>query len=286
VEYQADGGDTLVRAGAGEPWDDLVSSAVSRGLAGIECLSGIPGSVGGTPIQNVGAYGQEVADTIQAVLVFDRQSRQPQIFSAADCRFAYRTSRFKQSDAGRFIVCEVTFRLRLGPATVTYADVVTHLERHRDLTPDVAGVRQAVLAIRRGKGMVLDDRDPDTCSVGSFFMNPVVSADLHAGIAVEYRGPGRVPGFAQPGGGVKMPAAWLIEQSGLLRGHRSGRAAISSKHPLALVNLGGATAREVVVLARHVKERVAARFGISLRPEPVFVGFDDDDEDVAYLLRT
>ena len=282
VEYGIDGGDTLLRVGAGESWDDLVASAVSRGLAGIECLSGIPGSVGGTPIQNVGAYGQEVANTIESVLVFDLHRRQSKTLSAADCRFAYRTSCFKQSEAGRFVVCEVTFRLRPGPATVTYADVVTYFERHPELSPDVAGVRQVVLAIRRGKGMVIDEGDPDTRSVGSFFMNPVVAAEVHTAIAAKEREP--VPAFAQPGGGVKIPAAWLIEHAGLARGHRRGRAAISSKHPLALVNLGGATAREVIDLAIDVKRRVADRFGIWLRPEPVFAGFDDD-EDVAFLLK-
>ena len=282
VEYRSDGGDTLLRAGAGESWDDLVSSAVSRGLAGIECLSGIPGSAGGTPIQNVGAYGQEVANTIDTVVVFDWQTAQPRTLSAADCGFSYRTSRFKRSDAGRFIVCEVTFRLRPGPPTITYSDVVTYFERQSELPQDVAGVRQAVLAIRRGKGMVIDEGDPDTRSVGSFFMNPVVPADVHAAIAAEHREP--VPGFAQRDGGVKIPAAWLIERSGLALGQRRGRAAISSKHPLALVNLGGATAREVIDLARDVKQRVADRFGIWLRPEPVFAGFEDD-ETVAYLLK-
>ncbi|MBI4266092.1 MAG: UDP-N-acetylmuramate dehydrogenase [Acidobacteria bacterium] len=283
VEFSAQGEETVLCARAGEPWDDVVAASVSRGLAGFECLSGIPGSVGGTPIQNVGAYGQEVSDTLDAVTVFDRQSGEIVSLSARACRFAYRKSRFKQDDAGRFIVCEVRCRLRPGPPTITYPDVITYLEQHATTSPRLADVRRAVLAIRRRKGMVVDPADPDTRSVGSFFMNPVVPVGVHARISAAYAD-GPVPGFALPSGEIKIPAAWLIEHAGLSRGDRCGRAAISSKHPLAIVNLGGATARDVLKLAVLVKRSVANRFGIWLHPEPVFAGFRHD-ADVEFLER-
>jgi len=280
VELVADGAATLVQARAGEPWDEVVAATVARGLAGLECLSGIPGSVGGTPIQNVGAYGQEVSNTLEAVAVFDRQTGRPAVLSAAECRFGYRMSRFKRDDANRFIVCDVTFRLRPGPPTVTYPDVVAHLERAGVASPDVAAVREAVLAIRRRKGMVLDAADPDTRSVGSFFMNPVVSARDHARLT---SAAGPAPSFALPGGDVKVPAAWLIEHAGFPRGFASGPVGLSSKHPLAIVNRGGASARDVLALAVRIKQQVADTFGVRLRPEPVFAGFDGDDRDVRYL---
>lgn len=278
------GDTTLLTVGAGEPWDDVVAAAVSRGLAGFECLSGIPGSVGGTPIQNVGAYGQEVAQTIDQIAVFDRCAGEMRALRAAECAFGYRTSRFKQHDAGRFIVCEVTFRLHGGAPTVAYPDVVAYLERNAIASPGLADVRHAVLAIRRGKGMVIDASDPDTRSVGSFFMNPVVTADVHARLAASLPDQ-RVPGFVLADGDVKVPAAWLIERSGVARGYAKGPVGVSSKHPLALVNRGGATARDVLALAVEIKRRVANRFGIWLRPEPVFVGFGKEDPDVAYLLH-
>jgi UDP-N-acetylmuramate dehydrogenase len=281
VEFRADGGDTLVRAGAGEPWDPLVALSVERGLAGLECLSGIPGSVGGTPVQNVGAYGQEVSDTIEYVGVFDRKTQAQRTLSNADCRFAYRLSRFKREDADRFIVCEVSFRLRPGRPTTTYPDVIRHFERHHMTKPTIADARSAVLAIRRSKGMVIDPADPDTRSVGSFFMNPIVAADVHARLAASSPD-GHAPGFTLPDASVKIPAAWLIERAGFARGYSAGRAGVSTKHPLAIVNRGGATARDVVELAIRIKRQVLDRFGIVLRPEPVFVGFGDDP-DVRYL---
>jgi UDP-N-acetylmuramate dehydrogenase len=191
-------------------------------------------------------------------------------------------SRFKREDAERFIVCDVTFRLRPGPPTVTYPDVITHLERHNVSSPDVAAVRDAVLAVRRRKGMVLDPADSDTRSVGSFFMNPVVAVAVHARIAASWSG-GPGPGFVMPSGDVKIPAAWLIEQAGFPRGYESGAVGLSSKHPLAIVNRGGATARDVLGLAARIKRQVADRFGIWLRPEPVFAGFRDDNTEVQYL---
>lgn len=283
VDFHTRGGATALRLGAGEPWDSAVAAAVSRGLAGLECLSGIPGSVGGTPVQNVGAYGQDVAATIAEVTVLDRRSRELARLSGAECGFAYRMSRFKRADAGRFIVCEVVFALSPGPPTVTYPDVLSHLDRAGVVSPGLGDVRDAVLSIRRRKGMVIDPADPDTRSVGSFFVNPLVHADRHA--LLVSAAAGAVPGFRLPGGQVKIPAAWLIEQSGFARGYESGAVGLSSKHPLAIVNRGGATAREVLALAGRIKRQVADRFDIWLRPEPAFVGFGDDP-DVAFLLAT
>jgi UDP-N-acetylmuramate dehydrogenase len=278
MRTRAEGGDTVLEVGAGEPWDVLVDRAVQAGLAGFECLSGIPGSVGGTPIQNVGAYGQEVADTIDAVMAVDTASAALTELTARECAFSYRSSRFRQHDAGRFVICHVRFRLRPGPPTVAYPDVIAYVERHQLGQPTVSQIRDAILDIRRAKGMVLDPDDIDTRSVGSFFMNPVVSSARHEEL-------GSAPGFRAPSGDVKIPAAWLIEQSGLSKGYAAGRAGISSKHPLAIVNRGSATAREIVDLAVEIKRRVVDRFGIWLRPEPIFVGFGADP-DVAFLQKT
>ena len=283
VEFLRDGGDTIVRAGAGEPWDDLVAATVRRGLAGLECLSGIPGSVGGTPVQNVGAYGQDVAETIERVIAFDRRQGCIVTLANAECGFEYRMSRFKREDSGRFVVCDVTFRLRPGSPTTTYPDVKHYFERHTIVEPTVEDARRAILEIRRHKGMVIDPADPDTRSVGSFFMNPVVAADVYQHIVRDWPND-RVPGFTLPGGNVKIPAAWLIERAGFAKGYGSGRAGLSTKHPLAIVNRGGATARDVLQLAVKIKKVVFDRFGIRLYPEPVFVGLAGDP-DVSYLTR-
>ena len=280
VDFRASGNVTAVRVGAGERWDDVVAAAVSRGLAGLECLSGIPGTAGGTPIQNVGAYGQDVSRTITAVTVLDRTTGTTTVLTGADCRFGYRTSRFKAEDAGRFLVCDVTFHLAVGPPTLAYPDVVAEFERLGVASPAVGEVRDAVLAIRRRKGMVIDPADTDTRSVGSFFMNPVVDAADRDRLMAQAGG--RVPSYELPDGHVKIPAAWLIEQSGVSRDSRTGGAGISSKHPLAIVNRGDATARDVLALAVRIKRQVADRFGIWLRPEPVFVGVGNDP-DVAFL---
>jgi UDP-N-acetylmuramate dehydrogenase len=281
VAFCRDGGDTLVRSGAGEPWDGVVAATVGRGLAGLECLSGIPGSVGGTPVQNVGAYGQEVSDTIEDVTVFDRRERAVATLSNGECRFAYRMSRFKREDAGRYVVGAVRFRLRPGRPTTTYPDVTRHFECAGLADPTVEDARTAVLDSRRGKGMVIDPADPDTRSVGSFFMNPVVTQDVQQRVASQ-SSDGQAPGFTLPSGNVKIPAAWLIERAGFGKGYGAGPAGVSTKHPLAIVNRGGATARDVVELAVQIKRRVLDRFGVALYPEPVFVGFDDDS-DVRYL---
>jgi UDP-N-acetylmuramate dehydrogenase len=281
VTFAHDGDDTLIHAAAGEPWDAIVAAAVARELAGIECLSGIPGCVGGTPIQNVGAYGQEVAETIASVTVFDRRDRRMAALTAAECEFAYRLSRFKTRDVDRFVVCGVTFRLRRGHITVKYPDVQRYLEHAAITSPTLADVRAAVLAIRRGKGMVVDPSDPDSRSVGSFFMNPIVSIAARervASIAGE-----TPPAYTVDDAHVKVPAAWLIERAGFYKGFVDGAAGISSKHPLALINRGGATASDVLRLAARIKRQVADRFGVWLRPEPIFVGFAADP-DVEYLL--
>jgi UDP-N-acetylmuramate dehydrogenase len=280
VTFAREGTDTVLTAGAGESWDSTVAAAVSRGLAGLECLSGIPGTVGGTPIQNVGAYGQEVADPLDCVTAYDRTSGELAVLTSDECRFAYRMSRFKRENPGRFIVCNVTFRLRQGPPNAGYPDIIGYLEHAGIASPTVTDVREAVLAVRKRKGMVIAPDDPDTRSVGSFFMNPIVAAaDRERVASIEGVDP---PAFSMAAGDVKIPAAWLIERAGFSRGYGDGAAGISTKHTLALVNRGGATARDVLRLAARIKRRVVDRFGIWLRPEPVFVGFDHDP-DVEYL---
>ena len=282
-EFQRRGDLVAVEVSAGEPWDRFVEATVVRGLSGVECLSGIPGTVGGTPIQNVGAYGQEVAETIEAVTALDRKVGALVRIPAADCGFAYRMSRFKGADAGRFIVLGVTFLLRRGPATVRYPDLRRHLDAKGIAEPTLADVREAVLSVRRSKGMVLDSTDPDSRSVGSFFTNPVVTRT-----ALERLGAlagARPPAFDMPDGAVKVPAAWLIEQSGFSKGTTDGAVGISTRHPLAIVNRGGATARDVVRLAGRIKRGVEERFGVRLVPEPLFVGFQPDDAEIEYLRR-
>lgn len=260
-------------AAAGEPWDAAVEAAVARGLGGIECLSGIPGCVGGTPIQNVGAYGQEVGEVIEWVTVLDRRDLTTHRIAAADCGFGYRQSRFKREDAGRFVVLEVAFLLAPDAAPqLGYPDLVAELRGAAQ--PTLAAARAAVLAVRRRKGMVLDAADPDTRSVGSFFMNPVVPAATHAALRDAAGAP--APSFAAGAGQVKVPAAWLIERAGFAKGAARGKVGLSSKHPLAIVNRGGATATEVVAFAAELQRAVADRFGITLRAEPEFVGFGDD----------
>ncbi len=275
-------GSTVVKAGAGESWDHLVESVVARGLSGVECLSGIPGTVGGTPIQNVGAYGQEVSNVIERVTVFDRVNAEMLELSPAECRFSYRMSRFKVDDAGRFIVCGVSFRLAPSTPTISYPELAAELARRAVRDPTPLDVRDAVLTIRRRKGMVVDADDPDTRSVGSFFMNPVVSLEDRERIA-SLAG-GAVPGFTTADSRVKIPAAWLIERSGVRKGSGERTVGLSSKHPLAIVNRGGAMARDVIAFAVKVKRAVLDWCGVWLRPEPVFVGLDEN-EDVKFLQK-
>ena len=278
VEATAAGGHVDVRAGAGEEWDPFVRLTVEKGWAGLECLSGIPGRVGATPIQNVGAYGQDVSATITAVEVLDLQSGQLATFSNAECGFAYRDSRFKREDRGRFVVLAVTFRLAPGgPASVRYAELEKALAARTAGTPSLAEVRDTVIGIRRRKSMVIDPEDPNRRSVGSFFMNPIVPEAARARVQQALRAEGKpeeadaMPAWPAGEGQVKLSAAWLIERAGLRKGYRKGNVGISSNHTLAIVNHGGGTAREVVELAREIRERVRERFGVTLEPEPIFV---------------
>jgi UDP-N-acetylmuramate dehydrogenase len=273
----------VVMAEAGEPWDALVTSAVENGWAGLECLSGIPGLVGATPIQNVGAYGQEVCETVTEVEALDLRTGRRERLSAAECGFTYRDSRFKSADKGRFVVLRVTYALRPGgrPA-VRYAELARHVEEKGLAEPSLSDVREAVLALRRRKSMVLDPADPDARSVGSFFTNPIVPAATADALEDSLRQQGllregeRPPRFPARDGMVKLSAAWLIERAGLAKGYRRGNVGLSSRHTLAIVNRGGAVAAEVMALAREVRDRVRARFGITLVPEPVFVNLSLD----------
>ena len=268
-------GGALVVA-AGEPWDAVVALAVAQGGSGIECLSGIPGLAGATPIQNVGAYGQEVAQTIVFVRAFDRQAGAACQLAPEECGFGYRTSAFRHSD--RYVVLAVGFALERSPESrpITYPELARRLGIEVGDCAPLAAVREAVIELRRGKGMVLDQDDPDSVSAGSFFLNPVLSAEDFAAFR------GRVhdrlgedvqpPAWPQDGEGVKVSAAWLIERAGFRRGHGSGRAGISSKHTLAVVNRGGASAAEVIALARELRDGVRETFGVVLTPEPTLVG--------------
>ncbi len=273
------GGEVVLRVGAGEVWDDVAERAVDRGWAGIECLSGIPGSAGATPIQNVGAYGQEVADVVRRVRVLDRWTSAVRELEAGACAFAYRSSRFK-AEPGRFVVLEVELGLRAGGRpTILYPE----LEREVGAGADLVAVRRAVLRLRRRKSMVLDVGDTNRRSVGSFFLNPVLGAAQLARLEARLAGAGPgiaprdMPRFPAPGGEVKVSAAWLIEHSGFARGLRRGPVGISSRHTLALVHHGGGTTRQLLALAAEIRAGVAERFGVVLRPEPTFLGFPGGD---------
>jgi UDP-N-acetylmuramate dehydrogenase len=251
-----------VTASAGEPWDPFVASVVARDLAGVEALSGIPGLVGATPIQNVGAYGQEVAETIVAVRTLDPRTLELRERSNAECGFSYRHSRFKEGLEE--IVVEVVFELRPGGAPS-----IKYPELEKALTDrSLQSVRDTVIRLRRGKSMVIDPGDPNRRSAGSFFMNPIVDRAVADAIGIA-----DMPRFPAPNGMVKLSAGWLIERSGMVKGTRRGNVGISSKHALALVNHGGGTATELMSLAREVQAAVRDRFGVELVPEPVRVGF-------------
>ena len=264
----------LFSCGAGEDWDGFVSQAVAQAFAGVECLAGIPGTVGGTPVQNVGAYGQEVDSVIERVRAFDLEKWTHVELKNEECGFAYRRSRFNSVDSGRFVVTGVDYRLRRqGSPQITYADLKTHFQRLTG-TPTLSEVADAVRHIRRSKGMLLDESDPDCRSAGSFFKNPEVAtkvADRVREFAENAGVPLRV--FPIAGGQVKIPAAWLIEQAGFPKGYALGAAGISSRHTLALINRGGATAEEILDLAAQISAAVQVRFGIQLEMEPVMLGF-------------
>jgi UDP-N-acetylmuramate dehydrogenase len=259
-------GGIIITAQAGESWDDLVARTVAEEWVGLEALSGIPGLVGATPMQNVGAYGQEVAQTLWSVRTYDRVDRRIRTFANADCGFGYRTSRFRHTD--RYVVLQVAYQLKQGNLSgpVRYAELARVLGVRLGERVKLAEVRDAVIDLRRRKGMVLDSSDHDTWSVGSFFTNPVLLAETAAAL------PAAAPRWPQGDGMVKTSAAWLIEDAGFYRGYGAGPARLSTKHTLALSNRGTARAADLLALAREVRAGVRAKFGIELIPEPVLVG--------------
>jgi UDP-N-acetylmuramate dehydrogenase len=268
----------VLTVAAGEEWDAVVARTVAEGLAGLECLSGIPGLAGATPIQNVGAYGQEVSQTITRVRVYDRKTSEVLEIPNEECGFGYRTSRFRGAD--RFVVLSVTFGLavQVRSVPVRYAELAAALGVSPGGQVESTEARSAVIELRQRKGMVIDPADPDTRSVGSFFVNPVLDAGAMAAVEAAARarcGPGtRVPRFAATEDGlVKVPAAWLIERAGFGKGYHPGDGArISSKHTLALVNSGSASTAGLMALAREIRDGVRDTFGVWLAPEPVLVG--------------
>ncbi len=280
---QFDGSSVIVEAHAGEDWDSLVQTCVDRSLAGFECLSGIPGSVGATPIQNVGAYGQEVAETIVDLKAWDRAEEKVVTFTNEECGFAYRESRFKSRDRDRFVILSVRYRLKKdAPPTIRYPDLMRHLEEEGITSPTLQDVRRTVLNVRSAKGMVVSKDDPDSRSAGSFFTNPIIPEDQleeflllvkRADVLEEGES---VPHYPAGEGLVKLSAAWIIQHAGFHRGHQHGNIGISSKHTLAIVNRGGGTATEVRELVEQIQNRTRRLFRLELVPEPNMIGFDDD----------
>lgn len=264
----------IVEAAAGEAWDDLVSWTVERELSGLECLAGVPGTVGATPIQNVGAYGKEVADTLLDLRAWDRERCASVTLSAVDCGFGYRGSVFKHEMRHRYVILSVRFALRRGPPSRPRQGELARLLDGLEGTPTPAAVRDIVLQLRRSKGMVYDAADPDTWSAGSFFVNPVVSTEQAQHIEDTVSDGTSMPRYPAGDGKVKLAAAWLIERAGFPRGYRLGAVGLSTRHCLALTNRGGASAGEVLELARTIRHGVEQRFGVSLRPEPVFVNLE------------
>ncbi len=266
----------LVSAAAGEPWDAFVARCLSEGLAGLEPLSGIPGSVGATPIQNVGAYGAEVAESFVSLRAYDRQARELVELDAEQCGFGYRTSILGRSD--RYLVLEVVFALERSPISspIRYGQLAAALDAEVGKRAPAAAVREAVLGLRASKGMILDPDDPDSVSAGSFFTNPILEPGATAAFQARARqrlGPAtEPPAWPEPDGRTKLSAAWLIERAGYGRSFGGGRAGISSKHTLALINRGGASTAELIALAREIRDGVEGAFGVSLSPEPTLIG--------------
>ncbi len=273
IEEREEGGKQVFDAAAGEDWDAFVARAVSRDCAGIECLSGIPGNVGGTPVQNVGAYGQEVADSIVSLRVLDTASGEAKELSNADAGFTYRTSIFNSSQRGRYIVLRVSYALTPGgKPKIGYADLKNFFAGNP--SPTLAQTREAVRQIRLSKAMLIVPGDDDSRSAGSFFKNPIVSQTEYAriaGIAAQHSL--KPPSYPAPDAKVKLAAAWLVEQSGFVKGYTRGPVGISRRHSLAIVNRGGATAADIIALKEEIQKRVFETFGVQLIPEPVFVGF-------------
>ncbi len=268
IEHRREEDKELFTAAAGEDWDAFVATAVAAGCAGVECMSGIPGRVGATPVQNVGAYGQEVADTIEDVQALDTHTGELRMICNAACEFGYRTSLFNSGEGGRYIIIAVTFALEPGGAPGVEYDDLKKVFAGR--APTLTEVRDAVLAIRASKAMLLVRADEDAHSAGSFFKNPVLSAQQFEQLA---RTASDVPHWPATNGEIKVSAAWLVEHAGFAKGYNRGPVGISRKHALAIVNRGGATASEVVALMDSIQVAVRERFGLDLHPEPVFVGF-------------
>jgi len=274
IDERSENGKTLFEVGAGVEWDKFVARAVARNCSGIECLSGIPGSVGGTPVQNVGAYGQEVAETIESVLALDMKDGQIRELCNEACGFSYRTSIFNTSERGRYIILRVTYALEPGGAPrVHYADLKKYFAG-RSEAPTLAETRDAVRRIRAGKGMLITPGDEDCRSAGSFFKNPVLGPDQFEDLAARAKAKNlQIPSYPALDAQKKVSAAWLVEHSGFSRGHGHGPVGISRKHALAIVNRGAATAADIVAFKDEIQERVEDLWGIGLEPEPVFVGF-------------
>ena len=267
IEASPSHGEVRLKVAAGEVWDSLVSHTVDQDWAGLEMLSGIPGLAGAAPIQNIGAYGAEAAFVITEVRAFDRQTSRIVYFTSNDCHFGYRTSVFKQQQ-GRYIVLTVTLHLRIDRLStpIAYAELAHHLGVEIGARVPLADARRTVLELRRGKGMVLNESDHDTWSAGSFFTNPIISADVAACL------PPDAPRFPQLDGTIKTSAAWLIDHAGFHKGYGTPPATLSTKHVLALTNRGGATASDILALACTIRDGVRARYGITLEPEPLLVG--------------
>ncbi|MGB7556334.1 MAG: UDP-N-acetylmuramate dehydrogenase, partial [Candidatus Korobacteraceae bacterium] len=266
--------ETFFAAGAGEDWDALVAHTVKANCAGLECLSGIPGTVGGTPVQNVGAYGQEVSETIRDVRVLDLQSLRIRVLSNAESGFTYRSSIFNTTERDRYIILQVSFALRQGGRpTIRYADLQKYFAV-RGTNPTLAEVRAAVREIRLSKAMLIVPGDEDARSAGSFFKNPIVAQSFFEELSERLRLRGlQVPSYPAGDGFRKLSAAWLVEQAGFLKGYTLGAAGISRRHALAIVNRGGASAAQIIALKDEIQARVLNEFGIELQPEPVFIGF-------------
>jgi len=274
AQFPGPDGTITFTVGAGCDWDALVARTVAAGCGGLECLSGIPGSVGGTPVQNVGAYGQEVSDTIQEVRVLDRYSLEIRALSNAECRFGYRSSIFNTTERGRYVILRVSFAVRHGAGpNIRYADLQQFLAG-RSGAPTLSEVRAAVREIRHRKAMLIVPGDEDARSVGSFFRNPVLPQAFVEQLSAQLARRGlQLPSYAAADGFRKLPAAWLVEHAGFAKGYSKGRAGISRKHALAIVNRGGATAAEIIALGDEIQKRVLDEFGIRLEPEPELLGF-------------
>jgi UDP-N-acetylmuramate dehydrogenase len=285
INHAIEGERVILSAGSGEAWDALVAMTVEQGWAGLECLSGIPGDVGAAPIQNIGAYGQEAGDVITFVYGIDRRSGATVGIDRVGCRFGYRDSIFKRRASGRFVIVGVTFSLqRNGAATVRYAELDRHLrEAALGASPSLVEVRKAVLELRRRKSMLIEPGEENARSAGSFFVNPTLDEEAWARArsiieAANVLAPGEtIPTWPAPRGRVKIPAGWLIERAGFAKGSGEGPVGLSTRHALAIVNRGGATADDILNFARRVKGGVFARFGVRLVPEPVLLGFRPEE---------